>query len=42
MTDPLIVRRKLNKMIEYLGQLVVENATDIYRYQQPSDSKFRS
>ncbi|SIQ39556.1 hypothetical protein SAMN05421834_10421 [Halanaerobium kushneri] len=21
MTDPLIVRRKLNKMIEYLGQL---------------------
>jgi len=29
MTDPLIVRRKLNKMIEYLGQLVVENATDI-------------
>lgn len=32
MTDPLIVRRKLNKMIEYLGQLKEVNQYTLENY----------
>lgn len=32
MTDPLIVRRKLNKMIEYLGQLEEVNQYSLENY----------
>jgi hypothetical protein len=32
MTDPLIVRRKLNKMIEYLGQLKEVNQYTMENY----------